>query len=347
MGDKNNQFKFLLILLAAAAVLVFFVFKPFLFSLLLAIVFAVVFQPLYQKILKLTRQRQGLAAGIATFLVIIFILTPITFLGFQIVKEAQQLYFFLVAHSGKDVVLNTIDNLIAKTGQFFPVFNDFSFNFNFDQYLKQGVSWLLKNLGAIFSNLANLLVSSFIFLVAFYYLLKDGKGLRKRIIDLSPLGDREDETVLLKLEAAINSVIRGNLTIAVIQGVLTAIGLTIFNVPNPVLWGSLAAITSLIPGVGTSLVIIPAIVYLFIVGNTFSMAGLIIWGIAAVGLIDNFLGPRFVGRGMQLHPLLVILSVLGGATFLGPAGFIFGPLVVSLFFALLDIYTYLLGKTHN
>jgi predicted PurR-regulated permease PerM len=67
MGDQNNQFKFLLILLAAAAVLVFFIFKPFLFSLLLAVVFAVVFQPLYQKILKLTRQSQNLAALAAIF----------------------------------------------------------------------------------------------------------------------------------------------------------------------------------------------------------------------------------------------------------------------------------------
>jgi predicted PurR-regulated permease PerM len=77
------------------------------------------------------------------------------------------------------------------------------------------------------------------------------------------------------------------------------------------------------------------------------MIGLILWGIVAVGLIDNFLGPRLVGRGMRLHPLLVILSVLGGATFLGPVGFIFGPLAVSLFFALLDIYTYLLSKASN
>lgn len=337
------QFRFLLISLAGAAILVFFIFRPFLFSLVLALILAVVFQPLYQRILKITRQHQGLAALITTLLVIIFIMTPLTFLGAQILREAQQLYLFLTENSSKDVVFNIFKNLADKAQLIFPGAKDFSFDFNTDQYLKNGVTWLLQNLGAIFSNLAQLLVNSFILLIAFYYLLKDGHKMKKIIIDLSPLGDTEDETILKKLELAINSVVRGNLVIAIIQGTSTAIGLTIFGVPNPVLWGTVAAITALIPGVGTSLVIIPSIAFLFLSNKIVPMLGLTIWGIVAVGLIDNFLGPKIVGRGMRLHPLLVILSVLGGVVFLGPIGFLLGPLAVSLFFAFLDIYVYL-GK---
>jgi predicted PurR-regulated permease PerM len=338
------QFRFLLVSLAGVAILLFFIFRPFLFSLLLAVILAVVFQPLYQRILKATRQHEGLAAIVTTLLVIIFILTPLTFLGVQILREAQQLYLFLTENSSKDIIFNVFKNLIDKAQLMFPGARDFSFNFNTDQYLKSGTTWLLQNLGAIFSNLAQLLINSFIFLIAFYYLLKDGQKLRKTIIDLSPLGSTEDETILKKLESAINSVVRGNLLIAIIQGTSTAIGLTIFGVPNAVLWGTVAAITALIPGVGTSLVIIPSIAFLFLSDKIVPMLGLIIWGIVAVGLIDNFLGPKIVGRGMKLHPLLVILSVLGGVAFLGPVGFLLGPLAVSLFFTFLDIYVYLLGK---
>ena len=64
----------------------------------------------------------------------------------------------------------------------------------------------------------------------------------------------------------------------------------------------------------------------------------------AVGLIDNFLGPKIVGRGMKLHPLLVILAVLGGFAFFGPIGFILGPLTLGMFLALFDIYFYLSQK---
>jgi len=338
------QSRFLLVSLAAAAILIFFIFRPFLFSLILAVIMAVIFQPLYQRILRITRQHEGLAAIVTTLLIIIFILTPLTFLGVQILREAQQLYSFLTENSSKDVVFNIFKNLIDKAQLMFPGAKDFSFNFNTDQYLKNGTTWLLQNLGAIFSNLARLLVNSFIFLIAFYYLLKDGQKLKKTITNLSPLESSEDETIFKKLSLAINSVVRGNLIIAMIQGTSTAIGLTIFGVPNPVLWGTVAAITALIPGVGTSLVIIPSIMFLFLTNKIMPMLGLVIWGIVAVGLIDNFLGPRLVGRNMQLHPLLVILSVLGGVAFLGPIGFLLGPLAVSLFFAFLDIYVYLLGK---
>jgi len=344
IDSHKPQSRFLLISLAGIAILLFFIFRPFLFSLILAVIMAVVFQPFYQRILKISRQRQGLAAIITTLLVIIFILTPLTFLGVQILRESQQLYFFLTENSSKDVVFNIFKDLVDRAQQMFPGAQDFSFNFNTDQYLKNGATWLLQNLGAIFSNLAQLLVNSFIFLIAFYYLLKDGQKLKKTIADLSPLGNNEDETIFKKLELAVNSVVRGNLIIAIIQGTSTAIGLTIFGVPNPVLWGTVAAITALIPGVGTSLVIIPSIAFLFLSGETIMAGGLVVWGVVAVGLIDNFLGPRLVGRGMQLHPLLVILSVLGGVAFLGPVGFLLGPLAVSLFFAFLDIYVYLLGK---
>jgi len=220
-----------------------------------------------------------------------------------------------------------------------PGVNEISFDLN--QYLKQGAAWLIQNFAAIFSNFAGALLNFFIFIVAFYYLLKDGQKLKKIIIDVSPLTDIEKETILNKLKLSVNSVIKGNLVIAVIQGILTSMGLTIFGVPNAILWGMAAAITSLIPGIGTSLVILPAILYLFLKGQPVNAAGLIIWGVVAVGLIDNFLGPRLIGKGMRLHPLLVILAVLGGAAFFGPIGFLLGPLTLSLFLTLFDIYFYL------
>ncbi|MEI6596963.1 MAG: AI-2E family transporter, partial [bacterium] len=88
------------------------------------------------------------------------------------------------------------------------------------------------------------------------------------------------------------------------------------------------------------LVFIPAIILMFVSGQVFSAVGLLLWGVLAVGLIDNFLGPKLIGRGMKLHPLLVLFSVIGGAVFLGPIGFILGPIILSLLFALLHIYFY-------
>jgi predicted PurR-regulated permease PerM len=321
---------FLLAALIGTFVLSFFIFRPFLYALVLAMIFAVVFQPIYQKIKTFVRGQQGLAALVTILIVVVFIFTPLVFLGIQLFKEAEQLYFSLANGGGKDVILNILNNLRS--------------DFNIDQYLKQGLDWLIQRLGSIFSGFAKIMASSFIFLIALYYLLKDGYKLKASIIALSPLLDANDEIILKKLEMAINSVMRGNLLIALIQGTMTMAGFVIFGVPNAVLWGSVAAVAALIPGIGTALVLIPAIVFLFLQNETFYGIGLIAWGMGAVGLIDNFLGPKLIGRGMHLHPLIILLSVFGGIAFFGPIGFLLGPLTATLLFALLDIYSSLILK---
>ncbi len=337
MNNQKPQFYFLLAILAGTSLLAFFIFRPFLYALILAAVFTVVFQPLHQKMLSYSRHRHGVAALGTTLIIIIVILTPLIFLGTQIFHEAQQLYSSLADNGGKEAILNIFNGLVSSFQGFLPASNQFSASP--DQYLKQGLGWLLQNLGAIFSNFTKILISSFIFVVALYYLLKDGHTLKKKIIALSPLPDTDDETVLKKLELAINSVIKGSLTIALIQGALTAVGFAVFGVPNAVLWGTVTAVAALIPGIGTALVLIPAIIFLFLSGNTLPALGLLAWGVIAVGLIDNFLGPKLVGRGMQMHPLIVFLSVIGGIIYFGPIGFLLGPLTASLLFVLLDIYS--------
>lgn len=334
-NDQKPQFYFLLILLAITFVLSFFILRPFLFAFTLAVVFAVLFQPLYRKMLKYTFKREGLAAFISIIIIAVIIFTPLLFLGFQILQEAKNLYVSLAADGGRDSILKSLNDLAYNLHQRFPGLPEFSINF--EQYLKQGLSWILNHLGAVFSNFANMLATAFLFLISLFYLLKDGGKLRKKIIYLSPLDDSDDETIIKKLELAMSSVIKGNFVIALIQGTLTAIGFAIFGVPNFILWGTAAAVTSLIPTLGTSLVFIPAIIVLSIGGQYFSALGLLIWDVLAVGLIDNLLGPKLIGRGMQLHPLLILLSVLGGIVYFGPIGILLGPIILSLLFVLLDI----------
>lgn len=342
MENQKLPFYFLLLLLVGTSLLVFSIFRPFLLALILAMTFAVVSQPLHQKIVGYSRQREGLAAFLTTIIIVAFILVPLIFLGIQILQEAERLYSYLTEGNGKDNILNTIRGLVDSLQRIFPFMRDFSIDVN--QYFKQGVGWLLQNIGSIFSNFAKTIVSSFVFIFALYYLLKDGMRLKKTIIALSPLAEADNEAILQKLEGTIASVMKGSLLIALIQGVLTAVGFTIFGIPNAFLWGSVAAIAALIPGLGTALVLVPAVIFLFLSGKTFSAIGLLAWGIGAVGLIDNLLGPKLIGRGTQLHPFLILLSVLGGVGLFGPLGFLLGPLVLSLFFALLDIYSSLISR---
>ena len=335
MNNRKPQFYYLLILLTGAIILVFFIFRPFLYTLISAMVFTVVFQPVHQKMLGITRQRRGIAALITSVIIITIVLVPVVLLGMQIFKEAQQLYFEVTAVGGKDNILNAVKEITINIQRYIPVPVEFSLNF--DKYLEQGLDWLLKNIGGLFSNITKMILNFFIFLIALYYLLKDGQRLKKTIVDLSPLADADDEKIFNMLELAVNSVIKGNLTVAVIQGGLTAVGFAVFGVPNAVLWGTVTSIAALIPGFGTSLVIIPAILFLFFNNEVFHAVGLLVWGGVAVGLIDNYLGPKLVGRGIQMHPFIIFLSVMGGIGFFGPIGFLLGPLTMSLLFAFFEI----------
>lgn len=344
MNRQKSELYFLLILLAGIFVLAFFIFRPFLYALILAMVFATVFGPIHKKMLNIANHSRGLAALLTTVLVLVVVVVPITFVSIQIFQESSQLYSFLTQNGGAIDFFRGVGDAVRGLERFLPVPIEFSVDFN--QYAKQGLTWLLSHLGSLFANVAKIIVGIFVFLVALYYLFKDGQKLKRAVITFSPLQDIHDETIFNKLGLAVNSVIKGSLAVALIQGILTAVGFYIFGVPNAVLWGSVAAIAALIPGVGTALVLVPAIIFLYFSGETLSAIGLLLWGLVAVGLVDNFLGPKLAERGMRIHPFLILLSILGGIGFFGPLGFLLGPLVLSLLFALLEIYL-TISKEHE
>lgn len=334
MNYYKSELYFLLALLLGSSLLTFFIFKPFLYTLILAMIFVAVFAPVHKKMLALVQERRGVAALFTTTFMLLVILVPVTLLGTQIFKESTQLYSSLVNNGDVTSLSRGIEDVLRILG-----FSSVSVgSLDFSQYMKQGLTWLIQNLGSLFSNIAKILIDVFVLFIAMYYLFKDGHRLKKYAIALSPLQDVYDETIFDRLVLAVNSVVRGSLAVGLVQGTLTGIGFAIFGVPNPVLWGSVAALAALIPGVGTSLVLVPGTLFLFFSGATVSALGLLAWGAVAVGLVDNVLGPKLVERGMKIHPFLILLSILGGVGFFGPLGFLFGPLALSLLFSFLEIH---------
>ncbi|KAF0182778.1 MAG: hypothetical protein FD164_974 [Nitrospirae bacterium] len=345
MAPSKAQQVFIGALLCGVLVVIFFIFQPFLVTLILAASFAVMAYPLHQKVLKLTRNRRRLASLLTTVLLIVLVIVPIAFFGAEIYKEARHVYETLISGAGKAGLLHVVEKVTAHLQSVLP--GSVAFSFNPDDYVQDGLNWLLQNVGSFFADAAKTAISFFVFLIAFYYLLKDGSRMKDAIIALSPLKKDQNEIILTKLELAVASVLKGNLEIAIIQGALTTVGFMVFGVPNAFLWGSVAAIAALIPGIGTAIVLTPAIIYLFYGGQDIAAIGLALWGMTAVGLIDNFLGPILVGRGAQIHPLLVFLSVLGGFAYFGPFGFLLGPLAVNFLLALLDIYSALMAAPNK
>jgi predicted PurR-regulated permease PerM len=341
--ESKTQHYFFLVILVAVITLSIFIFYPYLTSLLLALVFSVTFRPLHRWISRVFsggNQQSSISAFITLIVVTILIITPLIFLGKQIYKESENLYFSLTEEGKRSQIIETLNNLSSSISSrlfnAFPVYNFDSLNVT--TYIQNFLEWSFANLDTIFSSVTKLVLQIFIMLFALFYLLRDGGKFRQELILLSPLADSYDDKIMLKLKQAIRSVVAGSLVVSVIQGILTGLGFYIFGVPNPALWGSFAVIAALIPGIGTSLIVVPGVLYLFFASTKIYALGLLIWGIVAVGLIDNYLGPILINRGVQIHPFVILLSVMGGLVFFGPIGFIAGPLIIALLYALLEIY---------
>lgn len=312
--------------------LVFFIFKPYLITLAVAATAAVILHPLYERVLAFTKGRETISSLFMVLLTVVVLLIPLTFIGIQIAVEASGVYEDLRAGSASfsTDLFSTLEGLVR---QYIP-----GATLNLSQYAGQALNWIAGSLQSFFSGTVRAILLVFLGTIAYYYMNKDGKKFIKMLIELSPLTAKEDAELISRLRSAVNSVIRGSLIIALLQGTVTGIGLAIFGIPSAVLLGSIAGVGALIPTVGTSVVLAPVIVYLGISGDYVSAIGLLIWGILAVGLIDNFLHPILVGHGMKMHPMFIFFAVIGGIAFFGISGFILGPLVMSLLFGLLDIF---------
>lgn len=347
MVDRKLQLHFLLLLLLGACVVTFFILKPFLLTVILAGIFAITLHPLYKKILKTFHEQKTLTAITTVLVAFVCFLIPILFIAIQIFQESVNLYTTIMQEGGsKNLIMSTINGAgrIFETvtpggGNFFVTISD-----NLDIYLKEALSWVIDHLGVVLSELSIWLLDLFVFFVSLYYFLRDGDRMIRGLIKLSPLDKDEMKSIFERIHLAVNSVIKGNLFIAIIQGTLTAVGFAIFSIPNALLWGTVAMITALIPGVGTGVVILPGVLYLFITNHIIGTIGLLIWGILIVGFVDNLLRPKLVGEALSLHPLFILLSIIGGLFLFGPMGLFLGPIIMSLLFAFVDTYGDIMEK---
>jgi len=322
---------FFYILFAGIAILSAFIFRPFFIVVVIGASLAVVLHPIHAAL----RTRLGgvawLSALLTTLLFIIILAVPIFFIGSQVLSEGQAFYSSISEDGGAG---RWLDSVTSSLSFVLPDIGDFDLKAT----IAGIVSSFTGSIGLIFSATLHTIFSFLLIILSLFYFLKDGEKWKRFIVHLSPLADAHDNRILLMLEHAVSGIMKGYLLVALIQGTLLGIGLWIFGVPNPVLWGVLAGIASVIPSIGTAIVAVPAVLFLLATSTTGAAVGLAAWSVVLVGTIDNLLNPIVLGKRVSLPPLIVLFSVLGGIALFGAAGIIIGPLSTSLLYTLLLIY---------
>jgi predicted PurR-regulated permease PerM len=332
------EYVFFFGLLFLAGYMVWLIMAPFVSALALAAIIVTICHPLHKRIIKKTPyQNRTIAAFISTMVVLVVVVIPLVLISSLVVREVVSFYQEL--DSGGLSIQSNVDQLEATIQQYIP-----AFEVDLTKQIQLSAEWFTGNLGAIFAGTVSSVFAFFIALIGSFYFFRDGKELLELVIKASPLPDDEDRVIFKRLGNAIRSVATGTVLVALIQGSLVAIGFTFFGVERAILFGSIASVGALMPGVGTTIVTAPAILYLFFTGDTVNAIGLAIWSVLIVGFVDNLIGPYLMGRGNNMHPFIILIAVLGGLSLFGPIGFVIGPVVVTLFLVLLELYNQYIVK---
>lgn len=326
---------FFLALFLGVSFLFWKVLEPFMMVLMTAGIVAIIVTPLERHVRKLTGHPK-LSAVIMLLLVLAAIILPLATVALLAANQAVQLIQDTVANPAW---LQAFDVRALPLVKFLPdVLVSQIVSVDVTEVLRNIATWIVQNIGTIFASSADIVFKTFIFFVSLYFFLVEREKIHHELLALSPLKNSIDESIATRLVSTVRGVVFGSLIIAVIQGIVAAIGLSIFGVPGPLIWAGLVVIAAQVPMLGTSVIMIPAVLYLVLSGHMPAALGLLIWSMLAVGLVDNLVQPFIVGNRTRMHALLILLSMLGGLNAFGPIGFIFGPTILAAFLVMVELY---------
>lgn len=349
MNDNDYQKEifqkgFLLLLLTVISLIFFAMIKSYLMAVLIAAILSGMVNPLFNRLVKVTRGRRPMASILTLVVVFFSILIPLA--GLIVIVAAQAVE-----------VSNTIGPWIQERFSESANVDDWLGGIPFVEPLMEAIrpyeeqitskageltgqlgNVLFRGLTEVTTGTATFIFQLFIMLYAMFFFLVNGRETLNTILYYVPLSSADEARMLDKFVSVTRATVKGSLVIGIIQGTLAALGFWVAGIPSVVFWGTIMAVLSVIPAVGAALVWIPAVIYLFIIGEAGWAIGLAIWCGLVVGTVDNVLRPRLVGKDTKMSDLLILLSTLGGIVLFGVLGFIVGPIVAALFVTIWDIY---------
>ena len=203
---------------------------------------------------------------------------------------------------------------------------------------KMGGLFLYNQASNWAANILQFVVLFFMMILVIFFLLIDQPKLIEFIIKLSPLPEDEDRLLLSKFEEIANAILKGNGICGIIQGIIGGSVFSILGLNSPILWGGVMAILAFLPIFGIGLVMIPAAIILMMNGSVGQGVFLFIFYLILSLSMEYIFKPKLVGDQVKMHTLLVFLSIIGGLNVYGVLGIIYGPLIVTAFLTLTEIY---------
>lgn len=323
----------LFIVTSIAIVICYLIARPFLPTLAWALALTIVAHPMHKLIQRWVKNK-SLAAVLTVLVVAILVVAPAIFAMKRIAIEAAhgwQLIQAEIASGRWQAVLESNSRLARIANWVIAQVNLPSTADRIASFITERSSAYLK--GSILI-VAELLIT-FFFL---FYFLRDKESVLKTIRSLTPLSAIETDYVFMRVSDTVYATVYGTLAVAVIQGFLGGLMFWFLGLPAPLLWGTVMALLSIVPMLGTFVIWLPVAAFLALEGNWGRALILAIWGFAVISLIDNLLYPLLVGKRLSLHTVPVFISIIGGISLFGASGLILGPVTLAVTMALLEVW---------
>ncbi|MFT4261053.1 MAG: AI-2E family transporter [Candidatus Woesearchaeota archaeon] len=302
-----------------AIILTFLIFRPFLAFMIFGMVLIMFLFPV-NLYLKKYMQNNSIRSLFMTFLTLIIIIIPLFLIASSVVDEARTVYS-QISNLDLDEATNTLSEYtgfeLDLEEQILPVLIDFR-------------DFLTGSITEVVSYAAELLIKLFVLLFVLYYGFKEGEKIVEKIKDLLPFSKTQKQELVESVTNVIKGVLYGQFLVAVLQGIVGGLTFWAFGLPNPIFWGFIMAILSFIPLLGPPIVWVPAVIISFYQGNLVAAIGILLVGVLIIMNIDNILKPKIIGDKVGLHPLIILIGILGGIALFGVIGFIIGPITLAL-----------------
>lgn len=345
--NKNSSLRIsryaILILLAGVSIAIYPILKLFIIPIILAATFTTLFFPLYTKLLKLFKNNRPLSSLITCLLLFLCLVIPSYIVMHTVILQLIHFYQFAEPILKDTISRGENSTLFQHIYKFIPISLQGKINGNLFNIFSDSIKSILtissrlinKTSIGFFGLFSNIIIMFF----TMFYFFMDGKILIRKIKFLSPIRDDYEDMIFSRFLLISRATIMGTLIIGLIQGSLGGITLLIFGIKSWLLWGFIMIILSIIPMVGTWMVLLPAGLIQIFSGHIWQGILILILCFTVISNIDNFIRPRIVGKEAKLHDLIIFFSSLGGIAAFGVMGFIVGPVIAALFIAVVDIYS--------
>ena len=341
-GSPNMILWFFLAVFILSCILMGWLLWPFVSVIILAIVVTAIFTPVYRLLNR--RMKPALASVSTCVLIFVVLFLPLSFLIGILANEAWELY--LTARGA--LQSKPIMELLEKSDLFDKI-NHFLARFKIEisgEQLNRAIAevgrvvalFLYEQARAITTNVLKFIVNFFFMLLIIFYLLIDSPRLISFIVKISPLPDDQDQILIQKFKDIATAILLGNGLGGLIQGILGGLVFAFFGLKSPFVWGVIMGLLAFLPIVGIGVVFVPAAILLLLQGRIAAGIFFLVFYILLSGCIEYFFKPKLVGQRVRMHTLLVFLAIIGGLKLFGILGIIYGPLVVTAFLTLAEIY---------